>query len=61
MDKNENKKSLEELADEALDAVTGGRSVILKECVVCGHTGATEASNGMCYCKYHYPGQWPLS
>lgn len=32
----ENKKTLEELADEALDAVSGGKTVILRECKVCG-------------------------
>ena len=38
LDKEDRKKSNEELADEALDAVAGGKSVIISNgpCPICG-------------------------
>ena len=46
MDDNENKKSCEALADEALDKVDGGKSVIIPPFVHQPNEGATPVPPG---------------
>lgn len=55
MDGNENKKSFEELADEALENVAGGKSVVIHDCVdcICG-SGTKQGPDGNWYCESHY-------
>ena len=54
MNNSESKKSFEELADEALDNVTGGKSVMLLECAYCGSTDNRVGPDGKPYCRKHY-------
>lgn len=55
MNDNENKKSFEALADEALDNVAGGKSVILHDCVACRcSSGTKQGPDGNWYCESHY-------
>ena len=49
MNNSESKKSFEELADEALDNVTGGKSVMLLECAYCGSTDNRVGPDGKPY------------
>lgn len=51
---NDNDKSFEELADEALDNVAGGKSVILRECKICGKSYDETGPDGNYYCSKHY-------
>ena len=61
MNNKKNEKSFEELADEALDAVSGGKSVIFYDCVRCH--GSAPADNlgpdGNYYCTPCYEAKWP--
>lgn len=54
MREKEKDKSFVELADEALDHVAGGKSVILQECVVCGKSYYKIGPDGKPYCYEHY-------
>lgn len=54
MNDNKNEKSFEELADEALDNVAGGKSVILQDCVACRSSATKQGPDGNWYCPNHY-------
>ncbi len=48
------KKRNEELSDDALDAVSGGKKVIFQDCVVCGRSATKQGPDGKWYCPAHY-------
>ena len=59
MNDSENKKTLEELADEALDAVAGGKTVVFWDCAVCGGSAFTQGPDGKYYCSADYKVKFP--
>lgn len=59
MNDSENKKSFEELADEALENVAGGRSVLVQDCVICHKSYYAIGSDGNAYCYTHYKQKYP--
>lgn len=59
MENSERKKSFEELADEALDGVAGGKTVCVLDCVVCSRSYDKIGPDGKAYCYTHYTERWP--
>lgn len=59
MNDSENKKSFEELADEALENVAGGKIVVVLDCVVCKKSYDKIGPDGKAYCYTHYEQKFP--
>lgn len=57
--KEKNEKSMEELPDEALDDVAGGKSVIFWDCAVCRGSASKLGPDGNYYCSYDYKIKFP--
>lgn len=54
MNNDKNEKNFEQLADEALDAVAGGKSVIFWDCAACRGSACIQGPDGNYYCSADY-------